>query len=339
MSAGRGGFDLYAAITEQIAVAIEKGAGDFHMPWHRSRGASARPWNVASGKRYQGINIVSLWLAAEAQAYPQPIWGTYRQWQAKGAQVRRGERASLVVFYKTLEHARENPDNGETETQRVPMARASHVFNAAQVDGYEAPVVEETLPGAVIDPIEAADHLVRTAGVEVREGGDRAFYHPREDYVGMPDRTRFAGSPTMTPTEAYYATLLHETTHWSGGQKRLQRDLAGRFGTNAYAMEELIAELGASYLCSDLGVTTALRPDHAAYIQAWLKVLRADKKAIFTAAARAQEAASYLLTFAPESIRNHPANRAAADEDGEAPSPSPPRSSPGRGDGDTPEPL
>lgn len=319
--------DLHVAITEQIVAAIEKGAGDFHMPWHRARGASARPLNIASGKRYRGINIVALWLAGEANGYPHPVWGTYRQWQAKGAQVRRGERSSLIVFYKTLDYQREDPASGETEDHRVPMARASHVFNVAQVDGYELPAIEETLPDAVIDPVEAADHVVRMSGAVIREGGDRAFYAPREDYIGMPDRARFGGSPTMTPTEAYYATKLHELTHWTGGEKRLNRSLGTRFGENAYAMEELVAELGASYLCADLGVTTELRPDHAAYIQSWLKVLRSDKRAIFTAAARAQEAATYLLQFAPDAVRLDPANLPAVSEpEGESrdPAPTPP---------------
>lgn len=296
--------NIYAAITDQIIAAIEQGAGDFQMPWHRARGATARPWNVASGKRYQGINIVALWLAAEAYAHPHPIWGTYKQWQAKGAQVRRGERASLIVFYKMLEGVQEDPTTGETEARRVPMARASHVFNAAQVDGYVPPVLDEAaMQAAVIDPIEAADHVVRVSGAEIREGGDRAFYNPRDDFIGMPEPSRFFGTDTMTPTEAYYATKLHELTHWSGGAKRLNRDLSGRFGANAYAMEELVAELGASYLCADLGVTTSLRPDHAAYIQSWLKVMRGDNRAIFTAAARAQDAARYLMAFAPEALR------------------------------------
>lgn len=328
---GGGQRDLHAAITDQIVAAIEKGAGDFHMPWHRARGSSSRPVNVITGKRYRGINIIALWLAGEASGYPHPIWGTYRQWQAKGAQVRRGERSSLIIFYKTLDYHREDPASGEMEEHRVPMARASHVFNAAQVDGYETPAVEETLPNAVIDPIDAADHVVRMSGADIREGGDRAFYSPREDFIGMPDRSRFGGSPTMTPTEAYYATKLHELTHWSGGANRLRRDLGARFGENAYAMEELVAELGASYLCADLGVTTELRPDHAAYIQNWLTVLRSDKRAIFTAAARAQEAATYLLQFAPDAIRLDPANGPAASEsEGETsdPVPTPPASPP-----------
>jgi antirestriction protein ArdC len=313
MSPARQARDLHTAITEQIVAAIERGADDFHMPWHRSPGATTRPWNVVSGKRYQGINVVSLWLAGEAQGYAQPIWGTYRQWQAVGAQVRRGERSSLVVFYKTLERDAPSPDDKESETQRVALARASHVFNAAQVEGYAPPAPSVSAVDR-IDPIEAADALLKASGAVIREGGDRAFYSPSDDFIGMPERARFAGSPTMSPTEAYYATLLHELTHWSGAKGRLNRLMPARFGQHAYAMEELVAELGSSYLCADLGVTTALRPDHAAYIQGWLSVMRSDKRAVFLAAARAQDAASYLLQFAPPDLHGELESGFAADE-------------------------
>lgn len=319
-----GARDLHATLTNQIIAAIEKGAGEFQMPWHHG-GATSRPWNAASGKRYGGINIISLWIAAEASAYPHPIWATYKQWSEKGAQVRRGERSSLIVFYKTLDVAATNDATGDAEQRRVPLARASHVFNIAQVDGATPPDTESLVAAQAIDPIAAADHVARQSGAVIREGGARAFYSPRDDLIAMPDRALFTGTATMSATEAWYATLLHELTHWTGGEKRLKRSLTARFGENAYAMEELVAELGAAYLCADLGVTPALRPDHAAYIQSWLTVLRADTRAIFTAAARAQDAAALLLSFAPDALRLDPANQPAGTE-GESgnPVPTPP---------------
>lgn len=299
--------DVHQTITNQIVAAIEAGAPEFKMPWHRAQGSLMRPVNVASRNRYQGINIVALWLSAEQRGYPTPVWGTYRQWQALGAQVRKGERGSVIVFYKELEFTKAN-EAGETEDVRTLFARASYVFNAAQVDGYTPPAEEEAPSPLRVEALEAAEQLLAASGAVFVEGGDRAFYRPSDDVIVLPDQHRFRGTDTMSATEAWYATKLHELVHWSGAQQRLARDLSGRFGSEAYAMEELIAELGASFLCADLAVTTALRPDHVAYIDSWLKVLRADKRAVFTAASAAQRAATYLATFAtsdPSPTRPH----------------------------------
>jgi antirestriction protein ArdC len=128
----------------------------------------------------------------------------------------------------------------------------------------------------------------------VKHGGERAFYRPADDIIQMPERERFLGTETSTPTEAYYGTLLHELTHWTGAKKRCDREFGKRFGDQAYAMEELVAELGAAFLCADLGISVTPRQDHAAYIDNWLSVLKADKKAIFTAASKAAQASDYL---------------------------------------------
>jgi antirestriction protein ArdC len=291
--------DIHQTITDQIVAAIEAGAPEFKMPWHRAQGSLMRPINVATGKRYQGINIVALWLAGEQRGYAAPLWATYRQWQTKGAQVRKGERGAVIVFYKELEFTRAN-ESGEPEDVRTLFARASHVFNVAQVDGY-APREEMQPPSpSAVEAIESAERLLASSGAVFVEGGDRAFYRPADDTIAMPDRHRFQGSDTISPTEAWYATKLHELVHWSGAKHRLDRDLSGRFGSDAYAMEELVAELGASFLCADLNVTTELRPDHAAYIASWLAVLRSDKRAVFTAASAAQRAAAYLAAFAAD---------------------------------------
>ena len=284
-------FDVHRHITDQIIAALEQGAGDWCMPWHRSGHAITRPRNVASGKHYRGVNVLSLWVAAEAKAYPHGLWGTYRQWQEKGAQVRKGEKATAIVFYKELEAAKQD-DPAETETRL--FARASWVFNVAQVDGYTMPEGEQAPAEDRVTPIEAAEAFAGNTGASIVIGGDQAFYRPVDDQIVMPDRIRFTGSATSSPTEAWYGTLMHELTHWSGAKHRLARDLSGRFGTDAYAMEELIAELGAAFLCADLGLAPTPRPDHAAYIACWLKVLRADKKAVFTAASQASRAADYL---------------------------------------------
>jgi antirestriction protein ArdC len=288
--------DIHQEITNRIVDAIET-AGDFKLPWIKNTaGCFARPVNIASNNPYNGINVVSLWVSAMAAEFPSNVWGTYRQWQAKGYQVRKGEKSSPVVFYKKFETEDVNEQTGEAETVERMVARASRVFNAAQVEGFEIETPE--LPEApVFDPLTAAEEFAADTGAQIREGGDRACFIPSQDLICMPERRRFTGTDTTSPVEAFYSTLFHELIHWTGADKRLDRDLSDRFGSESYAVEELVAELGAAFLCSDLQITATPREDHASYIKSWLAVLKNDKKAILTAAAKAQQATDYLLNL------------------------------------------
>lgn len=289
-------FDVYEAITNQIVSAIEAGAGQVQLPWHRKSAAIYRSVNVASKNAYRGVNTVALWAAADARGYEQGIWGTYRQWQERDAQVRKGEKSSLIIFYKEFGNDDSTGEGNDTdENPRRFVAKASYVFNIAQVDGYATP--EASQPVAQIDPIDAAERLVSATGADIRIGGDSAFFAPASDYIVMPDKHRFIGTDTSTATQGWYSTLLHELTHWSGHKNRLNRELSERFGSDAYAMEEMIAELGAAFLCGDLGISAEPRPDHAAYIDNWLRILKSDRKAIFTAASAANKAAEFLANL------------------------------------------
>jgi antirestriction protein ArdC len=288
-------FDVHEAITNQIIAAIEAGTGKPQMPWHRSGANIMRPVNVSSGNAYRGVNTVALWAAADAFGYEHGLWGTYRQWQDRGAQVRKGEKSSLIVFYREFESDdAEASDDNDRRTRC--MARASRVFNIAQVDGY---VIDEPTPDDNrVDPIESAEAFVCATGAKISEFGDRAFYSIREDAITMPDRYRFIDTKSGTATEAWYATLLHELTHWTGASHRLDRTFGERFGDDAYAMEELVAELGAAFLCGDLDISAEPRSDHAAYIDSWLRILKGDRKAIFAAASAANKASEYLKSIA-----------------------------------------
>jgi len=288
-------FDVYEAITNQIVAAIESGAGQVQLPWHRKGSAIYRPVNIASGKPYRGVNTVALWAAADAWQFAQGVWGTYRQWQERGAQVRKGEKSSLVIFYKELDTGAPNASDDETGERRF-VARASHVFNVGQVDGYAVPEIDNAED--IIDPCDAAEAFIAATNAKIGVGGDRAFYRPSTDSITMPDRSRFVGTQTSSATEGWYSTLLHELTHWSGAKHRLDREFGKRFGDDAYAMEEMVAELGAAFLCGDLGITAEPRPDHAAYIDNWLRILKSDRKAIFAAASAANKAAEFLGLFA-----------------------------------------
>jgi antirestriction protein ArdC len=280
-------FDIHQHITNQIIAAIEQGAGEFRLPWHAG-GAILSPTNVESKKPYRGVNIVALWAASEQRGFSSGIWGTYRQWAQAGAQVRKGEKSSYVVFYKEIELG--SPGDA-SEIEKRLFARATPVFAAEQVDGFALPVAEDADP---LEPIAAAESFVAATGANVNHGGSRAYYRPSSDSIHVPLKEAFVGTATSTAAEAYYSTLLHELTHWTSHGQRCNRQLGKRFGDSAYAMEELVAELGAAFLCSEIGITAEPRLDHAQYLASWLSVLKADKRAIFTAASKASEATAWL---------------------------------------------
>ena len=281
----------YDAITHKIAEAVEEGAGKFQMPWHASTW-TALPINVATEAYYRGVNILSLWLDAQAKSFPTSHWASYRQWLSLGAQVRRGERGSAVVFYKPIEA------DGDTEEPARFVLRTFYVFNAAQVEGWTASQ-PEALPRFEID--KQVEAFVAAVGARVRHGFATARYRSDLDDIEMPSPAWFRDTETSSASQSYHAVLLHELMHWSGATHRIGREFGRRFGDEAYAFEELIAELGAAFLCAALGIANEPRPDHASYVQSWLRVLNRDRKAIFTAAARAQEAVEYLAELAASS--------------------------------------
>ena len=287
-------FDLYQSVTNQIIEAIEHSRADgYDLPWHRSGADIFMPVNAVTGNHYRGINVVSLWASSETNEFTTGTWATYRQWQSIGAQVRKGETSTVGIFYKQFVPETDDTDNEETDEEPKPrwFAKSFRLFNADQVDGYEPEELPET---SLVDRIDRADRFVTETGAEIHHGGGRAFYHQLKDTIQMPDEVRFKDTETSSATEGYYSTQFQELTHWTGREDRCERDLDNRFGDDAYAMEELVAELGAAFLCAELEISLQPREDHAGYIQHWMEVMKADKKAIFSAAARANEAASFL---------------------------------------------
>jgi antirestriction protein ArdC len=291
--------DVYASVTSQIVAAIENGVGSWKMPWHTS-GDSFSPINVSSRKPYRGINTLCLWAAGNGKGYESGEWGTYRQWQDLGAQVRKGEKATTVVFWKFATDANESQDGDEHAAaagSRLLFVRPFAVFNSSQVDGYSA---KAQLAVPILDRIDAADTFFQGIGATVRHGGNRAYYSPDSDHIQMPAFQAF------NENLGYYSTLAHEHAHWTAKPERCDRQLGKRFADSAYAVEELIAELSAAFTCAHLGLSTEARTDHAEYIQAWLKVLKADKRAIFTASSKAQQAADYLIERAGRAMESAP---------------------------------
>lgn len=269
--------EIYADVTARIIEAIEGGCAPWVRPWEK-HGPCAMPRN-AHGRPYNGINVLLLWVAAAKAGYADPRWMTYKQAQASGGQVKKGEKSTQVLLWRQITVADEQSDD-ETATREIWIVKTFNVFNADQVEGlspFELPSAEPT----------AVDALIAATGADIRHGGGRAFYSPAGDFIRMPRPADFKSAGD------YHATLLHELVHWTGASERLDRELSGRFGDDAYAAEELIAELGAAFLCAELGVVGEY-VDHASYLSSWLKVLRADSRAIVTAASAARKAAQYL---------------------------------------------
>lgn len=270
---------LYVEVTAEIVKQIEAGAENWKMPW-QSIAEAGEPVNASTHKGYRGGNHVVFGMVAAARGWS-GSWATYKQWQGLGAQVRKGEKSTYGVKWSPIE------DRKTGERKLVPFTFS--VFSAEQVDGFEAPERAEL---DTPERIEAAEDFFARVGADVRHGGNRAFYAPAADYIALPNLEQFSDAP------AYYSTRAHESAHWSGHTSRLARDLSGKFGSDAYAAEELVAELSAAFTCARLGLSLAPRPDHASYLASWLRVLRADSSAIFTAASKAQAAADYLAELA-----------------------------------------
>ena len=282
--------DIYTRVTAKIVADLERGVRPWIKPWNaeHAAGTITRP-SRANGQPYNGINVLMLWSEASLKGYVCPIWMTYKQADDLGAHVRKGEHGSAVVYADRIKRT-EAASNGDEIESEIPFLKSYTVFNCEQIEGlpqhFYAPA---PLPASKPERIAHADALVSATGASIVYGGSRACYVSSTDNVHMPCIDFFGD------TESYYATLLHELTHWTRHETRLNREFGRkRWGDAGYATEELVAELGAAFLCADLGITPEVRDDHAAYIATWLEVLRHDKRAIFTAAAHAQRAVDYL---------------------------------------------
>jgi antirestriction protein ArdC len=288
--------DVYSRVTNKIVADLERGNLTWLQPWQAGHqaGPVSRPLR-AGGKAYRGVNVLMLWAAAMEQGYSCPLWLTYKQAAELGGQVRKGEHGSLVVYADKF--TKEGTDDkGAAVEIEIPFMKGYTVFNAEQIDGLPGHFYATVPPlNTAINRLDTVEQFFAGTKASIQHGGNRAFYSPDRDIVQMPELQSFRDG------ESYYATLAHEMTHWTRHESRLNRDLGRkRFADAGYAMEELVAEIGAAFLCADLGITPETRDDHAAYIASWLKVLKDDKRAIFTAASHSQKAADYLNSLQPQ---------------------------------------
>jgi antirestriction protein ArdC len=287
--------DIYSRITNQIVSHLEQGVRPWVRPWNAEYAAGRinRPLRH-NGKPYSGINVLSLWASAMAQNFTAPIWMTFKQAAELDAHIRKGQKGSLVVYADSITRKETDDKTGDEIDREIPFLKGYTVFNVEQIDGLPETYYAKATPS--LDPvarIARADNFFATLGATIRHDGNRAFYSLAADAIQMPAFESFQDA------ESYYATLAHEVTHWTGAKIRLDRHFGGhRFGSEGYAIEELVAELGAAFLCADLELALEPREDHASYIASWLKVLAADNRAVFTAAAHAQRATEFINRIA-----------------------------------------
>lgn len=284
--------DVYTRVTDRIVSELEKGVRPWLKPWSADHAADRLPALPLrhNGTPYRGINILLLWGEAMEKGYSRNIWMTYKQAEEFGAHVRKGEHGALVVYADRFTKTEAN-EKGEDIEREIPFMKGYTVFNVEQIEGLPARYLEPLAPrdeNRTLELIEEAEAFFAATGATFRHGGNRAFYASAADFIQLPP------PPAFRDAESYAATKAHELIHWTGNAQRMAREFGKRFGDRAYAFEELVAELGAAFLCADLGVTPEPREDHAAYLGHWLEVLKEDKRAIFSAAAHAQRAADFL---------------------------------------------
>jgi len=284
--------DAAAEITSLIIRKLEEGVPPWSRPW-RSQDAGGRPLRYC-GTPYTGINTFYLWAIADANAYRSRFWMTYRQAEALGGNVRRGEHGSLSVYYSNFKKIEAHPVTGAEQERSIRFLRHYIVFNADQIDGLASSFYQPDVEPTPIDPSarqSAIDRFFDAIPADVRHGGDQAFFRPTFDYIQMPHQRSFRSM------DHYASTRAHETVHWSGASSRLARIFGKRFGDKAYSFEELVAEIGSGLVCAHLGLPNELHDSHASYVAHWLGILKGDKTAIIHAASKAEQAFNYMLSF------------------------------------------
>ena len=281
-------FDMYQKVTNQMIEALENGVKPWVCPWNTSGGFGGLPVNYQSKNAYSGINILLLWSAATKLKFTSNYWLTFKQALDVGGNVRKGEKGTRIVFYKMLEV--EDRNTGKNE--KIPMLKSFVVFNADQIDGLNIELVTNIDNTTPFEAIEHVESFISATGANITEQGEKAYFRPSTDEIVLPSRERF------TNRLGFYCTALHELTHWTGAKHRLDRIKGSRFGSEEYAFEELIAELGASFLMAGLNISGDVQ--HESYIASWLNKLKNDKRYIFKAASAASKAHQYLIESTSE---------------------------------------
>jgi antirestriction protein ArdC len=280
--------NLYQNVTARILSQLENGFAPWVKPWSATPGQNV-PHNAATGRPYSGCNVVLLWMSQGA--YRSPRFLTFKQALDLGGNVKKGEHGFKVYFVKTVT-GKKAKSEGEEDQRGYTMLKEYTVFNVDQCEGLPDRIVTPSpiKPRHNDERDATIDEFLGVSGADIREGFGEAYYSPGQDFVSLPAFAAFKSAAH------FYGVTFHELAHWTGHKSRLDRDLKNRFGTRAYAAEELVAELTAAFLCAEFNIDGELR--HAAYIASWIELLKDDAKAFFTAASAAQKAADFLRSRA-----------------------------------------
>ncbi len=285
--------DLYQGVTNSVIAQLEAGRVPWVQPWGRPdmNTPLGMPTNGHTSRQYTGINILLLWGAAIDTQRTTQTWLTYKQAQALGAQVRKGETGTTVCYADTFVPKAEKARAQETgsDPQKIGFLKRYTVFNADQCEGLDSAFFDGVKPLPEREAVPIAETLIAATRADFRTGGDRAFYSPSDDFIQVPPQ------PAFFEQINYYRTCFHELGHWTGHKSRLDRNLKCHKGTKLYAKEELVAEMTTAFICAALGILPTVR--HADYIGSWLRVLKDDKRFVFKAASLASKAADYILAF------------------------------------------
>ena len=275
--------DIYQEITNQIIADLEKGTPIWEQPWRK--GFLGFPINVFSKSFYSGINTLILWLRQSRTGFETSQWLSFLQVKKLGGSIKKGERATAIIFYKKLVIV----DEENEEEKTIPFLKTHSVFNLSQTEGLEHLIKKfSSKEKPNFKDVERAEKLIKESKANIAFAPiDRACYLPIEDKILIPKKKQFKTQ------EGYYSTAFHELSHWTGHKSRLNRAVRNKQGSKAYAFEELIAEISASFVCCHLGFEYSTQ--HSAYIKSWLEVLKEDKKAIFRASSQAQKATEFIL--------------------------------------------
>lgn len=277
---------IYDAVNKQILDQLEKGNIPWRMPWKTNF-----PVNLISKKEYEGFNWWMLLIEQMVKGYKSNVWATFKQVTDKGGKVKKGEKSTMVIYWKILEieSATKKDKNGKPKIEKIPLLRYYNVFNLDQTEGIEIKA-EDKVQNINLDAENIIEHYKEQ--ITMKAGGNQAFYSPKEDYIQIPAREQFISD------EGFYSTNFHEMVHSTGHEKRLNRfgdNYSAHFGSESYSKEELIAEMGSAYLCAKTGILPQTIENKGAYIQSWLKALKDDKTLLVSAGGKAQKAVEFIL--------------------------------------------
>lgn len=275
--------DMYQVVTDKIIAALDKGVKPWVCPWQKNTLGEGLPINFETKKAYSGINVLLLWAAASEAGYSSNQFLTYKQAQALGAQVRKGEKGTTIIYYTNWEK-----ENEQGEKEIIPMLKNFTVFNVEQIDGLNFEVIHEQSTNEPCVLLDDVEQFLKNTGAVIQEAGDRAFYYIVTDAITMPRKVLF------NHIEDYYATVFHELTHWTRHPSRLNREKNPNI-IEEVAFEELIAELGSAFLMAEFNLFGNVQ--HESYIASWLTALRNDKKWIFKASSSASKAHQFLMNI------------------------------------------